>query len=192
MSLLIIGHSFVCRLKTSFGEERLRVTVSDTFRAVNMEGTPGLTVDRLARKLARVNDLSPSVIVIDIGTNDISARLVIPERLARQIVDVALMFSRVSSVEAVVILPILPRILKAWAPRPTRDDFNDARLLVNRTVAAIVSDIPGVYTWKQRCIRLHPERFFIADGIHLNSIGLRRYLEEVRRASLFGARRANR
>ena len=125
VSLLVIGHSFVCQLEESIGDE-LCTTVSDTYRAVNMKGIPGLTLDSLARMLPYVNELSPSVIVIDIGTNDVCSRIVIPERLARQIVDVAVMFSRVSSVETVVIMPILPRVLTAWVPRPTREDFNDA------------------------------------------------------------------
>ena len=33
----------------------------------------------------------------------------------------------------------------------------DASAFIQRKVAAIVMDMPGVYTWKQRCIRLHPE-----------------------------------
>ena len=113
-------------------------------------------MDRLARMLPYVNKLSPSVIVIDIGTNDVCTRIVIPERLARQIVDVAVMFSGVSSFETVVITPILQRVLAA-SRRPMREDFNDARLIVNRKLAAIVAYMPGVYNWKQRCIRLHPE-----------------------------------
>ena len=147
MALLVIGQSFVRRLEESIGDE-LRATISDTYRAVNMKGIPGLTVDPLARMLPYVNELSPSVIVIDIGTNDVCSRIVIPERLARHIVDVAVMFSCVSSVEIVVIMSILP-------------------LIVNRKVAAIVPDMPGVYNWKKICIRLHPEIFFLNDGIHL-------------------------
>ena len=54
--------------------------------------------------------------------NDVCSRIVIPERLARQIVDVVVMFSRVSSVETVVII----NKFTAWVPRPTREDFNDA------------------------------------------------------------------
>ena len=45
------------------------------------------------------NTLSPSIIVIDIGTNDVSSRIVISERLACQIAEVAVMFRSVSSVE---------------------------------------------------------------------------------------------
>ena len=125
VSFLVIGHSFVCQLEESIGDE-LRTTVSDTYRAVNMKGIPGLTVDPLARMLPYVNELSPSVIGTDIGTNDVCSWIVIPERLARQIVDVAVMFSRVSSVETVVIMPILPRVLTALVPRPTTEDINDA------------------------------------------------------------------
>ena len=73
----MIGHSFLLRLEESVGDE-LRVTVSDTYRAVKKNGIPGLTVDPLARMLPHVNELSPSVIVIDIGTNDVCSPIVIP------------------------------------------------------------------------------------------------------------------
>ena len=63
LSFLVIGHSFVCQLEESVGDE-LRATVSDTYRAVNKNGIPGLTVDPLARMLPHVNELSPSVIVM--------------------------------------------------------------------------------------------------------------------------------
>ena len=133
--------------------DELRATISDTYRAVNMKGIPGVMVDPLARMLPYANELSPSVKVINIGTNDVCSRIVIPERLARQIVDVAVMFSRVSSVEIVVIMSII-------------------LLIVNRKVAAIVMHMPGVYTCKQRCIRLHPEIFFLNDGVHLMWVSL--------------------
>ena len=71
---------------------------------------------------------------------------------------------------------------------PTRQDFNDARLVVNRAVTYTCKDIPGLHSWRQICFRLHPERFFRNDGVHLNFIGMRKYIKEVRRAALFGAR----
>ena len=71
----------------------------------------------------------------------------------------------------------------------TRQDLNNARLVVNRAVADICKDVHGVYTWRQRCFRLHTERFFRNECVHLNFIGIRKYVNEVRKTSLFDARR---
>ena len=140
ISLLLIGHSFARWLEESVGDE-IRATVSATSRDVTIKGIGGLTIDRLARMLPYLNQLSPSVIVIDIATNDVCSRIVIPERFACQVAEVANMFSGVSSVETVVIMPILPRVLTTCR-RSMREDFNDARLIVNRKVAAIVAVSP--------------------------------------------------
>ena len=77
MSLMVIGHSFVHRLEESLGDE-LRATVSATYRDMTIKGIGGLTADRLGRMLPIVKTLSPFIIVIDIRTNDISLRIVIP------------------------------------------------------------------------------------------------------------------
>ena len=66
-------------------------------------------------------------------------------------------------------------------------NFND---VVNRAVRDICEHIPGVYTWRQRCFRLHPERFYRKDRVHLNFLGMRKYINEACRASLFGTRRS--
>ncbi len=84
-------------------------------------------------------------------------------------------------------MPILPRMVVDCL-YPTRHDFNAARLVVSRAVTDICKHTPGVYTWKQRRFRLHPERFYRTDGVHMNFLGMRKYINEVRRAALFGAR----
>ena len=130
----------------------------------------------------------PFVVVIDIGTNKLSSPAVIPRRLACDTGELSRQFRQLPSVETVVIMPILPRMVVDCL-YPTRDDFNDARLVVNRAVTDICKHTPGVYTWKQRCFRRHPERFYRTDGVHMNFLGMRKYINEVRRAALFGARR---
>ena len=98
-------------------------------------------------------------------------------------------FRQLLSVETVVIMSILPRVVVNCL-YPTRPHFNDARLVVNRAVRDICEHIPGVYTWRQRCFRLHPERFYRKDRVHLNFLGMRKYINEACRASLFGTRRS--
>ena len=99
MLLLVIGHSFVLWLEESPGHE-LRATVSVTFRDVMMKGIGRPTVDHMAVMLPIVKTLSPSVVLLIVGTYDLYPLVFIPERFACQIAELAvMMFRRVSSVE---------------------------------------------------------------------------------------------
>ena len=109
--------------------------------------------------------MSPSVVLIDVGTNELSSPSLNPGRLACEIGELACRFRQLPSVETVVIMPILPCAVVNCL-YPTRPDFNDARLVVSRAVTDICKHLPRVYTW--RCFRLHPERFLSKDGIHPN------------------------
>ena len=77
MSLLIIGPSFVRRLHADGVE--LSASMSATFRDVSIEGFSGGTVERLRGMLPFAERASPSVVLIDIGTNDLSSRQSIPD-----------------------------------------------------------------------------------------------------------------
>ena len=150
MSLLIIGHSFVYRLHAN-GVELIE-SMSATFSDVSIEGIRGGTVEHLRGKLSVAERTSPSVVLIDVGTNELSSPSVNPRRLACEIGELARLFRLLPPVETVVIMLILPRVVVNCLYH-TRPDFNDARLVV----ADICCHFPGVYTWRQRCFRLHPE-----------------------------------
>ena len=123
----------------------------------------GLMIESLLRMKIRMNELpSPAGI---------------PLSLACKVGELVRQFRQLPSMEAGVIMPILPRVVVNCL-YPTRPDFNDARLVVNRAVTDICKHIPGVYTWRQRCFRLHPERFFRKDGVHRNFLGMRKYINK--------------
>ena len=163
--------------------------MSATFREVSIKGTRGGTVKLLRRQLSFAERKSPSVVILDVGSNELSAPSLNPQRLAWEIAELARLYRQLPSVKTVVVMPILPRVVVNCS-HPTRPDFNDARLVVNRAVADICCHLPGVFTWRQRCFRLNPERFICHDGVHPTFLGLRKYMNEIRRASLFGARQS--
>ena len=187
MSLLILGHSFVDRLHANRYE--LSKSMSATFHDVCIKGIRGATVERLRRQLSFAEGTSPSVVILDVGTNELSAPSLNPQGLAWEIAELARLYRQLPSVKTVVVMPLLPRVV-VNCRHPTRPDFNDARLVVNRAVADISCHFPGVYTWRQTCFRLHPERLICHDGVHPTFLGLRKYMNEIRRASLFGARQS--
>ena len=187
MSLLILGHSFVDRLHAN--RDELCKSMSATFHHVSIKGIRGGTVECLRQQLSYAERTSPSVVLLDVGSNELSSPSLNPRRLACEIGELSRLYRQLPSVKTVVIMPIQPRVV-VNCRHPTRPDFNDARLVVNRAVADISCHFPGVYTWRQRCFRLHPERFICSDGVHPTFLGLRKYMNEIRRASLFGARQS--
>ena len=138
MSLLIIGHSFVRQLHVDGVE--LSDSMSATFRDVSIEGIRGGSVEHLRGKLSITERTSPSVVLIDVGTNELSSPSVNPRCLACEIGEIARRFRQLPSVETVVIMPILPRVV-VDCRYPTRPDFNDGRLVVNREVTDIYRNV---------------------------------------------------
>ena len=75
-SVLVLGHSFIRRLRDDL---RLHFDsrADDTFglsddAIVHLHGVGGLTVARLRRDLGMVSSLSPQVVILELGTNDLT------------------------------------------------------------------------------------------------------------------------
>ena len=77
------------------------------------------SVERLRGMLPFAERASPSVVLIDVGTNDLSSPSVNPGRLDCEIGELARLFRQLQSVEAVVIMPILAW----WSTVSIRRDY---------------------------------------------------------------------
>ena len=94
--LLILGHSFVRRLQEYVFRRNdtnkvvgADLGISEQFSNVFYRGIGGLTLDGLMHELPLVRDLAVRGVILDIGTNDLSASHVDPVNLAKRIVDFA-------------------------------------------------------------------------------------------------------
>ena len=130
MSLYIIGHSFVRRSFTPKVVAEFSKVIDDAYSRVKVTGQGGLIVPRLRRQVHDIERFCASVVIADIG------------EYLREI-------SELRGVEAVVILPIMPRAEEApansrhcWCP-----DFEEDRLAVNRRVTDLVGAMTRVMTW---------------------------------------------
>ena len=73
---LVLGHSFVRRLRVDL-QARFDSRADETFdlsndAIVQLHGVGGLTVARLRRDLRVVSSLSPEVVILEMGTNDLA------------------------------------------------------------------------------------------------------------------------
>ena len=168
--LLIIGHSFVRRLKEYVFRRNDTNTVvgadlgiSDQFFNVFYSGIGGLTLDGLMHELPLVRDLAVRGVILDIGTNDLSASQVDPVNLVKRIVDFAKLVAAVDSVAEVVVCPVLPRVMVRPTGRSrftTSVDFNSARFVVNRTLDALTTYLPHDHYWRHRGMHANWPQYF--------------------------------
>ena len=116
--LLIISHSFVRRLQEYMFRRNdsnkvvgADIGISEQFSKVFYRGIWGLTLDGLMHELPLVRDLAVRGVILDIGSNDLSAPHIDPVNLAKRIVDFAKLVATVDSVAEVVVCQILPHVM---------------------------------------------------------------------------------
>ncbi|KAI0214330.1 hypothetical protein LSAT2_000572, partial [Lamellibrachia satsuma] len=80
----------------------------------------------LRQHLSYVKREKPSVIVVNIGRNDLASPMCCPLQLANEVVSVARQFAAVPSVQHVVIVDVRCRVALV-VRQEVRADFNDAR-----------------------------------------------------------------
>lgn len=91
------------------------------------------------------------VMIINIGTNDLSRDNDELINLGNRMVDFAKHLTAVESVGEVLICQILPRV-RVWPTghrsRPTRADFNAVRFVVNRVVDGLTKNLHHINFWR--------------------------------------------
>ena len=112
--VLILGHSFVCRLKRDLCpcfDERARLNFGlEGTAEVLMHGVGGRTLTKLlAHDLGVVVNLSPDIIILEIGTNDLSISQ--PEVVGSGIDDLVRHLLDNYSVRVVVLCHVTPRAI---------------------------------------------------------------------------------
>ena len=135
-----------------------RSQANDTFglsddAIVHLHGVGGLTVARLRRDLGMVSSLSPQVVILELGTNDLT-RLRL-EVAGSEIEDTF-------SVRVIGVCKVLPRVRAPF--------FNGAASILNQYLCGVLEPIPNVFCWRHRGFdnpSVHP---YLPDGVYVNSL----------------------
>ena len=156
-SVLVLGHSFIRRLRDDL---RLHFDsrADDTFglsddAIVHLHGVGSLTVARLLGDLGMVSSLSPQVVILELGTNDLTRLR--PEVAGSEIEELVCLLLDTFSVRVIGVCKVLPRVRATF--------FNGAASILNQYLCGVLEPIPNVFCWRHRG--------FDNPSVHVNSFG---------------------
>lgn len=177
--VLVLGHSFVKRLRFDINRGNIFRSSSDLGLAghafVSMFGVGGLTIPRLWKDHLRVvSRRAPDVIILELGTNDLSREE--PELVASSLeVLVRLLHDRFK-VKVICVCLVVPRL--------SNDVFNAKMATFNELVQALFEPLPFVFCWRHRGFYGDNRPLSLHDGVHVTPVGQYRLYRSYRGAIL--------
>ena len=168
--VLILGHSFVKRLSRDLvrgSDSRLDVSFNLVGMAsVRLAGVGGRTVEKLRRfDLTVISSYEPDVVILEIGTNDLSADA--PEVVGSAIDDLVHLLLEYVSVSVVGWCCVIPRAIS----HADSALFHQRAKILNNYVRVVLEPVPKVFCWEHRVFNHPAKDFYLPDGIHLNTSG---------------------
>ena len=109
----------------------------------------------------------PRVIILEIGTNDLSSRS--PEVVIGDLLDLVELLQFVDSSTVVGLCKVLPRRHRSTGL--PHEEFNTKAATFNKMLDAVFDDRPSVFVWGHLQIHSLARRVLLPDGVHLNCHG---------------------
>ena len=144
--VLILGHSFVRRLKRDL-DLGFDPRVANDFKLsgtalVHLHGVGGRTMQTLqANDLHVVRDLAPDIVILEIGTNDVTHTS--PETVGSNIEDFVRLLKREFSVCVIGVCGVISRGISV----PHAMSFWHNASVLNQYVGIVLDDFPNVFCW---------------------------------------------
>lgn len=150
---LILGHSFVKRLSrdiiTGFDPRMDLAFGLEGSVSVRLSGVGGRTVDKLRRfDLDRIRSFAPDIVILELGTNDLSA--LAPEIVGSAIDDLVHLLQDSFSVRAIGWCCVIPRGI---------------------SYPVVFDPVPRVFCWRHSVFNHPAKDLYLANGVHLNFAG---------------------
>ena len=169
-NVLILGHSFVKRLQSDL-KATFDARADCTFHlegtaTVHLFGVGGRTVPKLRQyDLHVVQRLAPDVVLLEIGTNDLSVAK--PEIVGSSIEELVGLLLVDFSVRAVGVCHVIPR----GASFTDWEEFLQGAQILNNYVRVVLEPFPNVFCWTHRDFSSPHKDLYLEDGVHVNSLG---------------------
>ena len=184
--VLVLGHSFVKRLKRHI-EAGSDVRPRDHFDLANsarvfLHGVGGRTVSAIRRHdMAALRRISPDLLVLEVGTNDLSAGIR-PEVLGSALDDFLSYIRSSFAVRAIAVCMVIPR-RERFSGVPAAH-FNEQARIFNQYISAVVNSHPWAFTWEHRGLSSLSRSRLLPDGVHLDQAGQYFFVPELSRGDL--------
>ena len=170
--VLIMGHSFVRRFELFLSkgiDARVRQDLNLSHSVqITFLGVGGRTVDKLSKfDLHLVRRLQPQIVILEIGSNDLSPPDARPEVVGSKIETLVRRLYAECQVETIVVCQTINRAAGLRDP----PSFNDRVALLNQYLSVVLETLPFAVFWRHKGLRQPTVRILCRDGVHLNSKG---------------------
>ena len=115
-----------------------------------------------ANHLHVVRGLAPDIVILEIGTNDLSK--LPPEKVGSAIEDLVRRFQSDFSVRAIGVCYVIPRGIFL----PYAMSFWRNSTVLNQYVSVLLADLLNVFCWSHPEFNNLHKDFYLADAVHLN------------------------
>lgn len=171
-TVLILGHSFVRRLKydieTSF-DARAKINFDLGHSAsIHIHGVGGRTVQKIKQyDLSVIEKVNPDILILEIGTNDLSHTR--PESVGSSIDDFVNFIRDHVGIRVVCVCEVIDRLL----PRTELPDvnFNAKATILRQYLSVVLAEAPAVFIWKHKEFSPLKRAVLAPDGVHLTGAG---------------------
>ena len=183
---VLFGHSFVKRFKNKRGPV-YEVELSRGTVPLTCLGEGGLSMDRIYKNpvkyLDRLRRMQPSVLIIDLGTNDICSEKTTPHEVHASVCRMVRELPRWDvHAEAVIFLPVLPRTGGLRRSQVSLEVFNERAKVFNELLECSTFVEDRWWVWRHRGLK---HKRYNLDGVHLTQLGMLQYERTLRQLLKF-------
>lgn len=160
VKVLILGHSFVRRLHQYLHDiNYYSMGLNPSEFSLVWRGVGGLTASRLHQFKDLIKDIQPTVLYIEIGTNDLCDPNIVPDDVALLVFNfITTALADFPYLKHVILGQVILRNLAAHSQRFTRPDFVDSVKLYNALMKGLLKEVRGATLWRHKglCDNVHP------------------------------------
>ena len=178
--VLILGHSFIRRLRDFIIRNRPTYNLNfniNTPVTIHWHGVGGRTIDKVRRfDLTEVERFKPDVVILQIGTNDLTRRRSSPASVGSAIEDLVCLLHNEYGVRLICVGQTVKR-------HPV-GAFNANVKILAQYLQGVLEPLPFAIYWTHRGFWRASRSYLSYDGVHLNTEGQHKLYRSVRGAVL--------
>lgn len=183
-SALILGHSFVRRMRDWLHTRDDLYLGLWQVSEIHYHGVGGATLYHLWDEIGLIRSLRPDVLLLDIGSNDLSYSSLSPTTFVDELERYVSHLLAVTSVREVVIFQVFYRA-SGYQPRRhqrERREYNAAVDEANELLHLMCKKRSNLHVFRLQGMRGNAESYLLHDGVHLNQQGQEKHKWHYRRA----------